>query len=79
MSGLNFFLVHKLINGKSWKPIYKSEITPVANNAYTWLPMSLLSSDMAGDDVDREIRIDFFNSQKSGKHRHRGQASFTLA
>jgi hypothetical protein len=26
MSGFNFFLVHKLVNGKAWKPIYKSEI-----------------------------------------------------
>ena len=62
MRGFNFFLLHKLVNGKTWKPIYKSEIQPVAEGAYTWLPMNLLSSDMAGDDVDREIRIDFFNS-----------------
>jgi len=26
MTGYNFFLVHKLVNGKAWKPIFKSEI-----------------------------------------------------
>ena len=50
-----------------------------AGGAFQWLPTSLLSADLAGEDVDREIRIDFFNSQKSGNHRHRGQVSLTLA
>ena len=26
MGSYNFFLIHKQINGKDWKPIYKSEI-----------------------------------------------------
>ena len=38
----------------------------------------MLSADLAGDDVEREIRIDFYISAKSGKHRHCGQVSLTL-
>mmetsp|Transcript_37509 Transcript_37509/g.49311 ORF Transcript_37509/g.49311 Transcript_37509/m.49311 type:complete len:163 (+) Transcript_37509:419-907(+) len=77
--GFNFFLVHKLVNGKVWKPIYKSEIQSARNGAFEWLSLSLLTSDLAGDDVDREVRFDFYNSQKSGRHRHIAQVSFTLA
>lgn len=39
----------------------------------------MLTSDLAGDDIERELRIDFFVSQKSGKHKHCGQVTFTLA
>ena len=78
-TGFNFFLIHKLVNGRVWKPIYKSEIQQARNGAFEWASLSLLTSDLAGEDVDREIRFDFFASQKSGKHRHLGQSSLTLA
>lgn len=35
---------------------------------------------MAGEaDVEREVRIDFYISQKSGNHKHCGMVSLTLA
>lgn len=40
--------------------------------------MNVLSSDIAGDDVDKEVRLDFFQSAKSGKHKHIGQIALTL-
>lgn len=40
--------------------------------------MNILSADLAGDDIEREVRIDFYISQKSGKHRHCGQSAITL-
>jgi hypothetical protein len=72
MSGMNFFLIHKQVAGSTWKPIYKSEIQSQVKGGYSWNLVSLLSSDLAGDDVEREIRIDFYVSAKSGKHSHCG-------
>lgn len=71
-SGMNFFLIHKQVSGQVWKPIYKSEIQGVRNGAYEWNIVNILSSDLAGDDIEREVRIDFYTSAKSGKHKHVG-------
>ena len=78
-SGMNFFLIHKRISGQVWKPIYKSEIQHARNGAFDWNMVSLLSQDLAGDEIERELRIDFYQSAKSGKHSHIGQVAFTLA
>lgn len=41
--------------------------------------MDVLTSDLAQDgDIDREARIDFYASAKSGKHRHIGQVALTI-
>lgn len=40
---------------------------------YNWNLVNLLSADLAGDDIEKEIRIDFYASAKSGKHKHLGQ------
>ena len=79
MGGMNFFLIHKQISGQVWKPIYKSEIQQSRNNAFDWNMVSLLSQDLAGDEIEREVKIDFYQSAKSGKHSHIGQCTFTLA
>jgi hypothetical protein len=57
---MNFFLIHKVISPSVQKPIYKSEIKAAVAGAYEWNLVNVLSSDLAGDDVDREIKIDFF-------------------
>ena len=76
--GMNFFLIHKNVAGNTWKPIYKSEIQQARNGQYEWNIVNILSADLAGDDIEREVRIDFYISQKSGKHRHCGQSAITL-
>ena len=79
MNGYVFFLIHKQLAGQNqWKPIYKSEIKQAINGFFDWNQVNILSSDLAGDDIEREIRIDFFLSQKSGRHRHIGQTTMTL-
>lgn len=73
MGGMNFFLIHKQINGKIWKPIYKSEIKAATNKSegFRWNQVGILASDLAGEeDIERLIRLDFFTSQKSGRHTH---------
>ena len=80
MGGYNFFLIHKQLAGNNkWKPIYKSEIKQSSHGYFEWDQVNILSSDLTGDDIEREIRIDFFISQKSGKHKHCGQTTMTLA
>lgn len=72
MGGMNFFLIHKQVSGQVWKPIYKSEIKNARQGHYEWNKVNILSADLAGDDIEREVRIDFYLSQKSGKHKHVG-------
>jgi hypothetical protein len=57
---MNFFLINKVIS--------KSEIQPLRNGMYQWNLLNVLSADLAGDDADRQIKFDFFESAKSGKH-----------
>lgn len=71
-SGVNFFIIYKQMSGATWKPIYKSEIQSARSGTYSWNQVNILSADLAGDDIEREVRIEFFVSQKSGKHRHCG-------
>jgi len=79
MSGMHFFLVNKQISPSLWKPIYKSEIKAAAKGYYEWSMVNLLSSDIAGEDVDREVKIEFYQSAKSGKHKHIASVALTLA
>ena len=75
---MNFFLVHKYISNNVYKPLYKSEIMASLNNCFTWKQSSMLTSDMCNEDPDREIRIEFFKSQKSGLHKNLGYVNVTL-
>jgi len=45
-----------------YKPIYKSEITSSIKGRYSWNLVSILTSDLADEDADREIRFEFFKS-----------------
>jgi len=47
---------------------------------FEWNLVNVLAADLAADgDIEREFRFDFLQSQKSGKHKHMGQATMTLA
>jgi hypothetical protein len=62
-----------------WKPVYKSEIQAIKGGVFDWNLVDVLSSDLATEgDIDRDARIDFYASAKSGKHRHIGQVTLTL-
>jgi len=52
----------------NYKPVYKSEITSSIGGRYTWNLVSILTSELANEELEREIRFEFFKSQKSGKH-----------
>ena len=63
----------------NYKPVYKSEITSSINGRFTWNLVSILTSELANEDPEREIRIEFFKSQKSGKHVNLGYFPCNLA
>ena len=63
----------------NFKPVYKSEITSCLNGRYSWNLVSVLTSEIANEDPEREIRIEFFKSQKSGKHINLGYFPCNLA
>ena len=60
--GFNFFLVHKCISPQVYKPVYKSEIKQSINGRYHWNLVSMLTSEVANEDPEREIRLEFFKS-----------------
>lgn len=76
---MNFFILNKLIAPRVYKPIYKSEIKESLGGSFNWNFISILTSEMANEDLEREIRIDFFKSAKTGTHENLGFISFNLA
>ena len=78
-SGYNFFFVHKSISNTTWKPVYKSEIQSCIGGKFSWNIISILTSELCNEDPETEIRIEFFKSQKSGKHRNIGYITCNIA
>lgn len=63
----------------NYKPVYKSEIQSSINGRFRWNLVSILTSELANEDPERQIRLEFFKSQKSGKHINLGYCSLNMA
>lgn len=66
-----------------WKPVYKSEVKSNGGGRsgptiFEFNQFSLLVSDICGGDKEKEVKIEFFKSQKSGKHQNIGQVLYTV-
>ena len=66
-----------------WKPVYKSEVKLTTGGRsgptkFEFNQFSALISDLCAGDKEKEIKIEFFKSQKSGKHQNIGQVLFTI-
>lgn len=65
-----------------WKPIYKSEIKSSTNASppfsFEFNNFSILIADMCGEDLEKEIKVEFFRSQKNGRHVNIGQVLFCV-
>lgn len=77
-SGYNFFMIHKSIGASVWKPVYKSEIKD-CHGTFKWNMVSILTNDICNEEPERDVRIEFFKSQKSGKHTNLGYITFNIA
>jgi hypothetical protein len=79
-----FFLIYRNHGGPRaiWRPVYKSEIHANTDNRrsseFVFNQCAILVSDLCGDDQDREVKIEFFRSSKSGRHSNLGQMLFTV-
>ena len=79
-TSLCFFLVYRETGPGKWTPIYKSEIKRPEGGAFRWNQVQLGSTDLCGDNIERPIKIEFFRSVSSGKHKLLGMAeNLTLA
>ena len=78
-SGQIFFILWKQLTPNKYKPVYKSEIKSQQRGRQDWNEMSI-SQDMLcqEDDLDQDIKIDFFRSATSGNHKLLGTSYFTL-
>ncbi len=67
--GYNFFILSRYLGPQQYVPIYKSEIQPQGQGgAYIFNEVSQLTSTLCREDVEREIKFEFYKSQKSGRH-----------
>jgi hypothetical protein len=57
---MDFYIIHKWLGPKTYKPVYKSEIQQSKAGAYEWNEISLLTSELANEEPENEIRIEFF-------------------
>lgn len=71
-------MIYKYLTPQNYKPIYKSEITSALNGVYTWNSVNMLTAEIANEELDREIRFEFFKSELNGKHKNIGYTSMTL-
>lgn len=78
-TGLIFFLVHKFIAPGVYKPVYKSEISGAKNGEFSWEKNTTLIQELCSQDPEREIRIEFFKSKKSGLNKNKGYITTNLA
>lgn len=79
-NGMNFFLILKQTGQQNWKPVYKSEIKGQFNKGFEWDVLNLLTSDLTNDNnIDMAFKIEFFQSQKNGKHTNLGHTLVTIA
>merc|ERR1711862_299485 len=61
-SGLCFFILYRFIAPGKYTPIYKSEIKKPVSGAFNWNQVQVGATDLCKDDVEQEIKIEFFQS-----------------
>ena len=76
---LCFFIIYRNIALGRNTPIYKSEIKRPQSGAYTWNQVQIGASDLCKDEIEREIKFEFFKSVPSGKHKNLDSVTLTLA
>jgi len=68
-SGLCFFIIYRNLAPGKYTPVYKSEIKRPEQGAFKWNQVQIGATDLCKDEIEREIKIEFFKSNTSGKHK----------
>ena len=80
MGGQIFFIIYKNLGPGQYTPVYKSETKAAANNKLNWNTVQIGTTDLCKDDIEKEIKIEFFKFNSSGKHKNLGHTqAVTLA
>lgn len=72
-------MVFKCRGPKKYTPIYRSETRRATGGAITWNEVMLGTTDLCNDNVENEIKFEFFRNESSGTHVNLGVFSTTLA
>ena len=80
MSGQIFFIIYKNLGPSQYTPVYKSETKAAVGGVVKWNMVQIGTTDLCKDDVERQINIEFFKFNSSGKHKIVGTCNIvTLA
>ena len=78
-SGLCFFIIYRNIAPGKFTPIYKSEIKRPEGGAFKWNQLQIGATDLCRDEIEREVKFEFFKSVPSGKHKNLANLTLSLA
>ena len=78
-TGLCFFIIYRNISIGQYTPIYKSEIKRAEAGGHRFNQVQIGASDLCRDEIEREIKFEFFKSVPNGKHKNLGAVTLTLA
>lgn len=78
-SELCFFIIYRMITLGKYTPIYKSEIKRPETGSFRWNQVQIGTTDLCKDNIENEVKIEFFRSVTSGRHKNIGQLTLTLA
>lgn len=89
-SDVLFFILYRMHSRENapgrgnfiWRPLYKSEIKSQVGkrreSVFKFNQFSLLVEDMCGGDLEKEVKLEFFKSQKNGKHQNLGSCLISI-
>ena len=75
---LNFFIIYTQISLGKFTPVYKSEVRRSQGGKHSFNQVQIGTTDLCKDNVENEIKIEFFRSNSSGKHKLLGHLVTTL-
>ena len=78
-SNTYFFIIYKNRGPNTYLPVYKSEVKRAGpDKIIRWNQVQIGTSDLCNDNIEAEIKFEFFRSQSSGRHTNLGSTSTTL-
>jgi len=69
MSGQLFFIIYKNLGPGQFTPVYKSETKSAIGGLCKWNLVQIGTTDLCKDELERQVSIEFFRFNSSGKHK----------